>query len=140
MFEVINCPKCGRVFESNGYTNICISCIEQDEQDFTMIKEYLRSHPCASIFDVSSSLDLSISKIKRYLREGRLEILEKNNSFLHCETCGKPICSGKYCDDCFRQSNHDYKVIYTGSYNTPKEHKINYSSRSSKKMSTAAIR
>jgi len=115
MGKIINCSRCGRFFESDGWTVLCMECIEQDERDFRRIREYLYEKPGAKIFEVSIELDVPVAKIKRYLREDRLEIIEKNNIFLKCEACGKPICSGIYCDDCAKQAGHDYKTIFTGS-------------------------
>ena len=100
--------------EKHGFNLICSSCYELDEMDFKKIKEYLHTNPCAKIYEVVNALDMSVKKIKRYLRESRLEILEKNNRFLFCEMCSKPIQSGKYCDECYKAFHHEYKVIYTG--------------------------
>jgi predicted amidophosphoribosyltransferase len=114
MTKYSNCSRCGKFLEANEFGNLCIECVEKDEADFRRIKEYILEHPRAKIFNVSLDLNISISKIRRYLREGRLEIIEKNNLFLRCEMCGKPICSGSYCDECFKQANHDYKAVYVG--------------------------
>lgn len=126
MTILVNCAKCGRFFESDGYVRLCSICIEQDINDFDRIREYLYQHPYAKMFEVSNTLDISIGKIKRYLREGRLEIVEKNNQFLKCEKCGKPICSGIYCDDCQKQVNQNIKVIYTGNAAKKSDQKFSY--------------
>lgn len=126
--ELKNCERCGRVYKSNGFHAVCPVCFEQDETDFRKIKDYLYEHPCAKVFEVVNELDISVKQIKRYLRENRLEIVEKDNDFLFCETCGKPIRSGKYCDDCYRESNHDFKVIYTGNYNSKHSNSVNFKS------------
>ena len=51
----------------------------------------------------------TINKIKHFLRDGRIEIVEKDNKFLSCQTCSKPIHSGWYCEDCLRQLKADSK-------------------------------
>ena len=103
--EMMNCEHCGKVFNTTGFFKLCPLCTERDEKDFSMIKEYLSEHPFAKIFDVANDLNMPIRKIKRYLRESRLEIIEPNNRFLFCEDCGKPIRSGKYCDECYKISS-----------------------------------
>ncbi len=110
--SMINCEHCGKVFNSSGFFKVCPVCMERDENDFAKIKEYLYERPCSKIFDVSNDLNISVKKIKRYLRENRLEIIEKNNHFLFCEMCGKPIQSGNYCDECYREFHRDFKTIY----------------------------
>jgi uncharacterized protein YjcR len=114
MVKIINCTSCGRFFESNGWHNKCFTCTERDEKDFHRIREYLYVNPGGKVFEISNKLDISVSKIKRYLREGRLEIIEENNLFLRCEHCGKPICSGVYCEDCAKQAKHNFNAVYTG--------------------------
>jgi hypothetical protein len=109
-----NCERCGKVYKSNGFSRLCVSCWEYDELDFHKIKEYLSSNPGAKIFEVSSALSISVGKIKRYLRESRLEIIERENDFLFCDCCKKNIRSGKYCDDCYRNTQKTITVMYTG--------------------------
>jgi predicted amidophosphoribosyltransferase len=52
-----------------------------------------------------------VEKIKRFLREGRLEIVgDSGNMFLECEGCGKAIRSGRYCSDCEREMSRDFFI------------------------------
>lgn len=102
MPDVRNCRKCGRIFNYIG-SPICPLCKEKDEDDFKKIKDYLYENPKASITQVSSELDISIEKIKRFLKDGRLEIADdEGNMILECENCGRSIKSGRYCAECER--------------------------------------
>ncbi|MDQ2085273.1 flagellar protein [Herbivorax sp. ANBcel31] len=115
MFELENCQICGKTYTSNGFHKVCPSCLEHDESEFDKIRLYLNENPCAKIFEVVSALDISLKKIKRYLRECRLEIIESENYFLFCEVCGKSIHSGKYCNLCYSSLNHcGYRSEYRG--------------------------
>lgn len=114
MGQVLVCAMCGRMFEMTGFRTVCPGCLEKDMKDFDIIRDYLYVHPRAKVFEVSNNLDIPVPVIKRYLKEGRLEIIEKGNLFLKCEKCGKPVCSGTQCDDCLKQSSHGYKSSYTG--------------------------
>ena len=125
MEHLMICAICGRSFEASANVNTCKNCIEGDMSDFNRIRDYLYVHPKARIFEVSTNLDIPVPKIKRFLKEGRLEIIEKDNAFLKCEKCGKPICSGIQCDDCMKQSAHDYKSALVGNSKKSKT-KINY--------------
>lgn len=101
MPDVRNCRKCGKIFSYLGGPPICPACKQVDEEDFKRIKEYLYKNPGAGLNQVSVELEIGVEKIKRFLKEGRLEIVsEEGNMFLECENCGKSIKSGRFCDDC----------------------------------------
>lgn len=117
MENLISCVSCGRFFQQTGLGQTCPECLEQNMGDFEKIREYLIANPRAKLLKVATELDVPVAKIKLFLREGRLEIVEKDNLFLKCEGCGKPICSGVYCDDCSRQYNHGYKSLFNESAN-----------------------
>jgi len=143
MDQVKNCKICHRIIQENGLHEVCPSCRSQDEADFDLIRQYLYQHPYAKILEVATALNMSISRIKRYLREGRLEIVEENNLFLDCEACGRPIHTGKYCDDCLKQSSHEYKSLYCGKSSPSKESGIKfrqYSRNETVKGKKAAVR
>lgn len=133
-----NCKKCGSLYQYYGNTQLCPTCCQQDEADYQRLRQYLIEHPGARMFEVSTLLGIPVNRIKRYLQEDRLQIVEKNNSFLRCETCGRSIQSGLYCEECLDKSKHDFKVIYCGHLQQKKEHKINY--RSNVYASTGSVK
>jgi len=93
-----------------GGAPICPECKRADEEDFKRVKEYLYENPGASLSQVSTALDVSVEKIKRFLREGRLEIVnQEGNFFLECERCGKAITTGRFCDECEKQISHSLR-------------------------------
>jgi len=103
MPDVRNCRKCGKIFNYIGGAPICPACREKEEENFQRIKKYLYENPGASLTQVSTELDVSIETIKRFLREGRLEIAnDDGNLLLECENCGKAIKTGRYCPECER--------------------------------------
>ena len=104
MPDVINCKRCGKVFSYLGGQPLCPACRDKDEEDFKRVKEYLYENPGATLSEVSTALDISVERIKKYLRDGRLEIIgEGGNVILECEKCGKSIKSGRFCDECERE-------------------------------------
>lgn len=101
MPEVRNCRRCGKLYNYIGGQPICPDCKEKDEVDFKRVKEYLYQNPGATMSEVSTVLDVSMEKIRQYLRDGRLEIVgDEGNFVLECESCGKSIRTGRYCDAC----------------------------------------
>lgn len=104
MPDVRNCRRCGKIFNYIGGAPICHDCRRQDDEEFKKVKEYLYDHPRASIIEVSKELEISVQKIKGYLKEGRLEIIgEDGNMVLECEKCGKSINTGRFCNECSRE-------------------------------------
>jgi flagellar operon protein (TIGR03826 family) len=104
MPDVRNCKWCGKIFNYIGGMPVCPSCREKDEENFRKVKQYLYDYPGASISQISNELEVSVSRIKEYLRDGRLEIVgDSANMFLECERCGKSIKTGKYCDECEKE-------------------------------------
>jgi len=110
MPDVRNCKRCGKLYNYIGGPMLCPICLDKDEEDFKRIKDYLYENPGASMAEISSVLEISTEKITRFLREGRLEIINnENNLILECESCGRPIKTGRYCDDCAREMREDLK-------------------------------
>lgn len=110
MPDVRNCKRCGRVYNYIGGAPLCPACREKDEEDFKIVKEYLYKNPGASVSEVSDVLDIAVEKIKRFLKEGRLEIVgEDGNMFLECENCGKAIRTGRFCNECEKELKHDFQ-------------------------------
>lgn len=110
MPDVRNCRKCGKVYTYLGGNPICPACKQLDEEDFKKVKDYLYRNPGAGLSQVSVDLEISVDKIKRFLKEGRLEIVSQDgNLFLECEGCGKAINSGRFCDECERELASNFR-------------------------------
>lgn len=97
--DIRNCKKCGKIYSYDGF-NLCHSCRQENEKDFDRVKEYIYEHPGANISEVHDATEVEVERIIEYLREGRLEIAEGGNLILECESCGKSITTGRYCDEC----------------------------------------
>lgn len=109
MPELRNCLRCGKLF-AYSCSPICNNCLSIEEEEFKLVKEYVYDNPGAIIPEVSDATGVSIDKIMRFLREERLEISSENNNLvLECESCGKPIKSGKYCEQCKINIANDMK-------------------------------
>jgi len=67
-----NCPVCGKIFDKQGFYEVCEDCFAQYETDFDKVRDYLYSHPNKNILEVSNATGISIDKIRTFLRQGRL--------------------------------------------------------------------
>lgn len=111
MAIIRNCKVCGRIFSYAGGMAVCEPCRNEDDDTFKKVKDYLYDNPGASLSEVSSAVGTSIQRIKGYLKDGRLEIMEAGgNLILECEKCGKSIKTGKYCDNCMNSLASNLKM------------------------------
>jgi Zn finger protein HypA/HybF involved in hydrogenase expression len=99
------CARCHRFFEKVAFEEVCPACFPVEEEEFGRIKEYLTKHPGASSNEVMQHLGVSLKSIRRYLKEDRLEIVGDNKGFIRCELCGKPVNSGYFCGECYKEGN-----------------------------------
>lgn len=100
MSDLRNCSRCGRLF---GYVGrpICSYCIEEEEDEFKIVKDFLYDNPGSTVYEVSDATGVEVEKIMRFLKEERLQISSDNpNMLLECERCGKAINTGRFCKDC----------------------------------------
>ncbi|OPX45676.1 hypothetical protein CLHUN_06130 [Ruminiclostridium hungatei] len=107
MPDLRNCRRCGRMYNYIGGPPICLDCKNADEEVFKKIKDYLYDNPGATLSQVAMECDVSVEKIKMFLKEGRLEITEGSNIVLECERCGRSIRTGRFCSECQNQVHND---------------------------------
>jgi len=99
---VINqCKYCKIPFQSYGSIH-CMNCIMLMDESFIKIRDYLDEHPNSNMYIVSEGTDVSVRMITYLLKEGRLLLRENDNVdiMLKCESCKKPITTGRLCEEC----------------------------------------
>jgi ribosomal protein L32 len=70
------------------------------EEKFQQVKDYLRENPDASVEQTATDNDVTTKQIKQWVKEERLILSTATDSGVVCETCGKPIRSGRLCEKC----------------------------------------
>lgn len=111
-FNIVNCKKCGRIFQQVTSKKICPDCEKALEDKFMEVKEYIREHPNASIMEVSREADVSVEQLKQWVREERLLFSNAEGSGIECVMCGVPITTGKYCARCKEKIAHKLENAY----------------------------
>jgi flagellar operon protein (TIGR03826 family) len=110
--EMVNCPKCGKVFAKMS-DPICESCLKKEEVMFDKVVDFLKEFPDSSLHEVATATDVSVKKIMRYIKEGRIEITAGMKGELRCAYCGKPIRTGRFCDKCIVGITSEVKEMFT---------------------------
>lgn len=110
--DVRNCKSCGRLFQYNGNPN-CPECLKSKDDDFTVVRDYVRKHPNAGVAEVSEETNVSMKQIRQWIREERLILTEVSAEMgINCEGCGRPIRTGRLCPSCKTQMNRDLKQAF----------------------------
>lgn len=91
-----------------------MQCRREDEEDFKKVKEYIDENPGANISEVSEETEVDTRKIISFLRQGRLEVENKDNLLLDCERCGVPIKTGRFCKKCTAEMQREFKQSIGG--------------------------
>ncbi|MDF2821739.1 MAG: hypothetical protein K0R15_2180 [Clostridiales bacterium] len=98
--DVRNCKNCGRIFNFVGGMGICPICTKEVEDKFQDVKKYIRETPKASLTQISEDNEVSLSIIRKWIKEERLIFTADSLVGIECESCGTMIRTGKYCERC----------------------------------------
>ena len=110
--DVINCKRCGKLFQRVTSKKLCPECLRELEEKFNEVKGYIREHPDTTIMEVSTENDVSVEQIKQWIREERLEFTNSEGADIYCISCGEAITTGKYCYKCKDKMAHSFNELY----------------------------
>lgn len=79
---VKNCPICSRIFDDMGIQEVCPSCFAENEREFHLVKDYLYQYPNKSVIEVSEATGVSIERLKRFLNNDRLVVVNNRSTTL----------------------------------------------------------
>ncbi|MCL1936368.1 MAG: hypothetical protein FWF57_08365 [Defluviitaleaceae bacterium] len=98
-----NCPRCKTVFNSSIYT-ICDNCRKEEENEVVKVREYIIENPGITLSNLSIETDISVKRIIKYIREGKIEL---SSPEIECERCKTKIRLGRYCADCSKKMHKE---------------------------------
>ena len=67
MADLRNCSECGRLFAYQG-RDICSRCLEGEDEEYMVVRRYVRDHPGASVFEVADETGVEEEKILQFLK------------------------------------------------------------------------
>ncbi|MCK9479154.1 MAG: hypothetical protein M0R40_06595 [Firmicutes bacterium] len=112
MLHIRHCQRCNTIYKY-GSDKMCSVCLKEIDELMVKIRSYLEDNPRSGIFEIAKDLNANEKDIFYLLREERLSINPKISSgkySLICLRCGGVIETGKYCDTCIRQIQHELKT------------------------------
>lgn len=105
---------------------MCPECLKSRDDEFSIVRDYVRKHPNAGVAEVSEETNVSMKQIRQWIREERLILTEVSAELgINCEGCGRPIVTGRYCASCKSQMNRDLKQAFVTSSNTESDRGLN---------------
>jgi predicted amidophosphoribosyltransferase len=98
--NIVQCKFCKRPFQRVS-GNICSNCLSDIEIDFVTLRNYLYDHQdINSVELLVKETGVKKNIIIHLLREKRFSIYDPSGNGLTCESCHKPLDTGRICDDC----------------------------------------
>jgi flagellar operon protein (TIGR03826 family) len=97
--NVANCPRCGKIFVK-GFNEVCTNCMKENEMQYEKCLKYLRENKGNTINELSEATEVTIRQITKFIREGRISIMNAPNMSYPCEVCGTLIRENPICDSC----------------------------------------
>ena len=76
------------------------------------IDYFVEENKNASISVVSEEMDVSVQQLNQWVREERLIFAEGSAVMIDCESCGAPIRTGRYCENCKSQMVNKFGGMY----------------------------
>lgn len=103
--ELTNCKKCGQLYVKNSIRDICMNCYREEEEAFERVRSFLkkRENRTATMAQVVEKTGVEEKLILKWVRSGRLRIINFPNLEYPCENCGRPIKQGRFCDHCRKE-------------------------------------
>ncbi len=109
--DVRNCKKCGKLFNFNG-DSLCPMCQKEMEDKFFEVRDYIYQNPSANMSMVAEENDVPIQQIKKWVRQERLIFSKDAGISIDCESCGRPILTGRYCKECKGKMTNKFTSMY----------------------------
>ncbi|MCU6708447.1 flagellar protein [Paenibacillus sp. J5C_2022] len=101
-----NCPRCGKLFAKN-FRDVCPVCMRDIDKEYEKCATYLRENKGAMITELSDQTGVSIRQITKFIREGRISMMDAPNLSYPCESCGVLIRENHLCDACRKRLTKD---------------------------------
>lgn len=111
--NLVYCPRCNKLF-SKHFREVCNQCHQELELDYERCIEYLRKNKGLNIQQLADETEISVKQITRWVREGRISLMDAPNLTYPCEVCGTLIRESNMCDKCRGKLQKDIRNVQSG--------------------------
>ncbi|MEX2461886.1 MAG: hypothetical protein WD469_11445 [Paenibacillaceae bacterium] len=105
-FEVQNCPICGNIFRKTTWP-ICQECKKTMENELSKCIEFIRRNRQTTMSQLIDQTGVDEQNIIKYIRDGKINIMDLPNLSYPCDLCESPIRKGNLCYKCRLKLNTD---------------------------------
>lgn len=109
--NVGNCSKCGKLYAKNPIHDVCPACLKEIDKMYEKVAQHLRDNRGCTIQQLSDETEVPVRQIVRFIREGRISIMNMPNMNYPCEACGEPIRESHICENCRKKLTKDYQNL-----------------------------
>lgn len=111
--EIVNCSRCGGLYVKNPVRDVCDKCYKEEEEAYDKVSAYLkkRENRTASMLQVVRDTGVSEDLIHKFIKKGRIRLVQFPNLAYPCEKCGKPIQKGKLCTECMTELKTELEIF-----------------------------
>lgn len=95
-----NCFECNRMFDSRGGARRCQGCLDAQERDWKLVRDFVKSNPGIHLDRVVEATEVPAQRIREFITAGLLEPEGMTGAGYPCHKCGTQITRGEYCNSC----------------------------------------
>ncbi len=81
---------------------------EKRETNVETVRRHIKDNGDQTLEEVAEATEVSVKKILKYIKEGRIEVSDNSSMSYECESCGKPIYKGRYCSICAKKIQNKF--------------------------------
>ena len=119
--KISNCRGCGRIFNVLADEQFCPNCQKKMDEKFDVVKKHVQENPNTPVETVARETDTTMRQIRKWIREERLSFSPDSAYGIECESCGKMIHTGRFCDECKKKLTNTLR----SALDTPKKEERN---------------
>lgn len=105
--NVMNCIRCGKLCVRT-VSEMCPACLKELEAHYEACLNYLRDNRGITLQELSDATGVPVKQIIRFIREGRISLVNAPNLTYPCEVCGTPIREQALCPSCRQRLMNDF--------------------------------
>ena len=129
---IIQCKICRKPFQSLG-GDTCHECLDRIDKDFIKVRDYIYDNRDAKMDEIIEETGVEKAVILRLLKECRLKLDSPDAAgMLLCDTCRKPISSGRMCNECKSKAASEMIKSATGANPEPTKKELKASKYNAK--------